>query len=115
VPVFKFLTLLLPFCCRIDKHRVADATGCGGLARFINHSCNPNCFTKVFYVSGVARMGIYAKRPIELGEELAYDYKVRDKTSCLGFLFSSLCQMAASVCAAQFLSWHCHACCGCLA
>lgn len=49
----------------------------GGLARFINHSCNPNCYTKVFLVNGVAHMGIYAKRAIELGEELAYDYKVR--------------------------------------
>jgi hypothetical protein len=68
---------------------VADATVRGGLARFINHSCNPNCFTKAFYVNGVPHMGIYAKRPIELGEELAYDYKVRRVTNCLGV--PSLC------------------------
>lgn len=49
----------------------------GGLARYINHSCEPNCYTKVFSgPDGVARMGIYAKRDIDLGEELAYDYMV---------------------------------------
>lgn len=50
----------------------------GGLARFINHSCNPNCVCKAFYVNGVTRMGIYAKRAIALGEELHYDYKVSE-------------------------------------
>lgn len=59
---------------------MADATVYGGRARYINHSCNPNCYTKVFYVEGVARMGIYAKRDLELGEELCYDYMVRDLT-----------------------------------
>ncbi len=62
--------------CRIDKTWVADAAVWGGLARFINHSCSPNCFPKVFFVDGVARMGIYAKRDLNLGEELCYDYKV---------------------------------------
>jgi len=62
---------------RLDKSRVADATVSGGLARYINHSCEPNCYTKVFNgPDGVARMGIYAKRDIDLGEELAYDYMV---------------------------------------
>jgi hypothetical protein len=67
-----------PAClaCRIDKNWVADAAVWGGLARYINHSCNPNCIPKVFYVEGVARMGIYAKRDLKLGEELCYDYKV---------------------------------------
>lgn len=55
---------------------MADATVSGGLARFVNHSCNPNCYTKAFFVNGVAQMGIYAKRAIAVGEELAYDYKV---------------------------------------
>ena len=64
--------------CRIDKHRVADATVWGGLARYINHCCAPNCYTKVFTgPEGVARMGIYAKRDVDLGEELHYDYMVR--------------------------------------
>jgi histone-lysine N-methyltransferase SETD1 len=61
---------------------VADAAVWGGLARYINHSCNPNCIPKVFFVEGVARMGIYAKRDLKLGEELCYDYKVRGTSHC---------------------------------
>jgi SET domain-containing protein len=56
---------------------VADATVRGGRARFINHSCDPNCYTKIFTIDGTRKIGIYAKKAIALGQELAYDYKVR--------------------------------------
>jgi histone-lysine N-methyltransferase SETD1 len=64
--------------CRLDKNRVADATVKGGLARYINHCCDPNCKTKAFFYgpTGPAHMGIYARRDIDLGEELHYDYQV---------------------------------------
>ncbi len=60
---------------RIDDQLVIDATFTGNLARFINHSCDPNCFTKVITVDQRKRIVIYAKREIPIGEELAYDYK----------------------------------------
>ena len=47
----------------------------GGLARFINHSCEPNCFTRIVSVDGIKRIFILAKRDIAPGEELFYDYK----------------------------------------
>ena len=53
----------------------------GGFARFINHSCDPNCYTKIIIVDGVKHIAIYAKRVIEPNEELFYDYKV-SKTAC---------------------------------
>eukprot|EP00526_Cylindrotheca_closterium_P006818 CAMPEP_0113643804 /NCGR_PEP_ID=MMETSP0017_2-20120614/23043_1 /TAXON_ID=2856 /ORGANISM="Cylindrotheca closterium" /LENGTH=752 /DNA_ID=CAMNT_0000555359 /DNA_START=312 /DNA_END=2570 /DNA_ORIENTATION=- /assembly_acc=CAM_ASM_000147 len=60
---------------RIDALTVCDATKQGNVARFINHSCNPNCFTKIISIEGIRRIVIYAKRNIDSGEELCYDYK----------------------------------------
>jgi hypothetical protein len=42
----------------------------GNDARWINHSCDPNCET----VEEDDRVFIYAMRDIQLGEELLYDY-----------------------------------------
>jgi len=60
---------------RLDDDYVVDATKRGGLARFINHSCEPNCYTKVITVDGQKKIYIYAKRHIYAGEELTYNYK----------------------------------------
>ncbi|GAQ80945.1 SET domain protein [Klebsormidium nitens] len=60
---------------RIDDDNVIDATKMGGAARFINHCCDPNCYTKVIWVEGQKKIVIYSKRRIEPGEELTYDYK----------------------------------------
>lgn len=60
---------------RVDHEYVVDATKRGGVARFINHSCEPNCYTKIINVEGQKKIFIYAKKPIPAGEELTYDYK----------------------------------------
>jgi SET domain-containing protein len=57
----------------IDSKTVIDATHEGGDARFINHSCDPNCETEM----DNKRVYIYATRTIEPGEELAYDYRLQ--------------------------------------
>jgi len=51
-----------------------DATRKGSLARFINHSCQPNCETRKWNVLGEVRVGIFAKQDIPYGTELSYDY-----------------------------------------
>ncbi|PKS10767.1 hypothetical protein jhhlp_002524 [Lomentospora prolificans] len=74
---------------RIDENTVIDATKKGGIARFINHSCMPNCTAKIIKVDGSKRIVIYALRDIALNEELTYDYKFEreigslDRIPCL--------------------------------
>ncbi|KAI3735776.1 hypothetical protein L6452_15289 [Arctium lappa] len=60
---------------RLDDGYVVDATKRGGIARFINHSCEPNCYTKVISVDSQKKIFIYAKRQIVTGEEITYNYK----------------------------------------
>jgi len=55
---------------RLDDDRVVDATISGGLARYINHSCNPNCVTEKVEVDRELRIIIFAKRRIARGEEV---------------------------------------------
>lgn len=49
---------------RIDENTVIDATKKGGIARFINHSCMPNCTAKIITVEKSKRIVIYALRDI---------------------------------------------------
>lgn len=58
-----------------DQNMIIDATT-GSIARFVNHSCEPNCRMIKWIVSGQPRMALFAgDRPIMTGEELTYDYK----------------------------------------
>lgn len=60
---------------RVDENNVIDATKKGGIARFINHCCEPSCTAKIIKVGGMRRIVIYAIRDIAKNEELTYDYK----------------------------------------
>jgi len=54
----------------IDDVLVIDAAVGGNAARWINHSCDPNC--DAVFEDG--RIWIETIRDVERGEELAYDY-----------------------------------------
>ena len=54
----------------VDEDTVIDAGVGGNDARFINHSCEPNCEA----VTHGRRIWIHALRNIRIGEELTYDY-----------------------------------------
>ncbi|PWY98917.1 hypothetical protein BCV70DRAFT_201699 [Testicularia cyperi] len=60
----------------LQPNEYLDATKKGGKARFINHSCNPNCSVSKWQVGKHLRMGIFAKRDIQKGEELTFNYNV---------------------------------------
>lgn len=58
----------------LNANYFIDATRKGSFARFINHSCHPNCETRKWTVLGETRVGIFAKQDISVGTELAYNY-----------------------------------------
>lgn len=60
---------------RLDENLVVDATRCGCFARFINHSCEPNCYAQIITVEGRKKIVFYSKTDIARGEEVTYDYK----------------------------------------
>lgn len=60
----------------LQKDEFIDATKKGGVGRFINHSCNPNCFVAKWTVGRKVRMGIFSKRKIVKDEELTFNYNV---------------------------------------
>jgi SET domain-containing protein len=57
----------------VDARTVIDAGIEGNEARFINHSCRPNCQS----VIENRRVFIEAIRTIEPGEEMTYDYQIQ--------------------------------------
>jgi uncharacterized protein len=59
------------FLFNLDDDVVVDGAVNGSAARFINHSCDPNCES----VIEDDRIWIYALKTIPEGAELAYDYR----------------------------------------
>ena len=66
----------------IFSTKLIDAMKNGGIGRFANHSCNPNCYVAKWTVGTHVRMGIFAKRDIKLHEELTFNYNV-DQYGCV--------------------------------
>jgi uncharacterized protein len=58
------------FLFTVDADTIIDAAVGGNEARFINHSCDPNCEA----VDEDGRIFIETIRNIQPGEELSYDY-----------------------------------------
>ncbi|KAI9283201.1 hypothetical protein BY458DRAFT_495749 [Sporodiniella umbellata] len=57
---------------RVDDDTVIDATKKGGLARYINHCCTPNCSIKIITIGKQKKVIIYATQEINPGDEITY-------------------------------------------
>ncbi|KAK5136187.1 hypothetical protein LTR08_004024 [Meristemomyces frigidus] len=89
------------YLMELERGLIIDGTK-GSMARFINHSCEPNCEVRMVKVNGTARMGVFAgDQGIVTGEELTYDYNFDNfgtrrqecfcgAASCRGFLSKRL-------------------------
>jgi uncharacterized protein len=58
------------FLFSVNSRKIIDASRGGNVARWINHSCDPNCEASI----EKGRVFIYSLRDIKKGEELVYDY-----------------------------------------
>jgi SET domain-containing protein len=58
------------WCFKLTNRSVIDAGVGGNIARFINHSCRPNCYVEI----ADGTIWIRAARTIRRGEELTYQY-----------------------------------------
>ncbi|XP_067244996.1 histone-lysine N-methyltransferase, H3 lysine-36 specific isoform X1 [Chanodichthys erythropterus] len=77
----------------LDKDRIIDAGPKGNQARFMNHSCQPNCETQKWTVNGDTRVGLFALEDIPRGVELTFNYNLE----CLGN-GKTVCKCGASNC-----------------
>jgi SET domain-containing protein len=66
----KYMRKGLIWCFQINRRWVRDAAVGGNIARFINHSCHPNCYVHIVGDT----IWIRAARNIRKGDELTYDY-----------------------------------------
>ncbi|KAK2465154.1 hypothetical protein APHAL10511_002846 [Amanita phalloides] len=81
----------------LQKDEFIDATKNGGIGRFANHSCNPNCYVAKWTIGDHVRMGIFSKRDIRKYEEITFNYNVDryghqaqpcycGESNCVGFI-----------------------------
>lgn len=58
----------------LENNIYIDASRLGNQARFINHSCHPNCIVERWNIHDEERVCIFASKNIRAGEELTYNY-----------------------------------------
>jgi len=89
------------FFFSLDDGRVIDGGVQGNAARWINHSCDPNCEASE---DDDGRVFIHALRDIEAGEELNYDYGlVVDERRTAALKRAYGCRCGASDCRGTML------------
>ena len=63
------------YLLRADDHTVVDSTNIGNIARFTNHSCDPNMYTKVIKSGGEHHVVFFTRIDVPAGTEMTYNYR----------------------------------------
>ncbi len=71
----QYKTTGMLYILQLTKDFMIDARTKGGIARYINHSCNPNCTMEIWTVKGVKRAAVFPLRDLLPNEELTFDYE----------------------------------------
>lgn len=75
------------YIMQLKKKTFVDARYKGGVARFLNHCCEPNCRLEIWSVKDRLRLAVFAIRDISAEDELTLDYQWepsdRPPTVCL--------------------------------
>ncbi|KAB7504866.1 Histone-lysine N-methyltransferase NSD2, partial [Armadillidium nasatum] len=77
----------------VETDRMIDAGPKGNLARFMNHSCQPNCETQKWTVGADTRVGLFALEDIPEDSELTFNYNLE----CVG-TEKKICNCGAQNC-----------------
>ncbi|KAK9841637.1 hypothetical protein WJX74_009147 [Apatococcus lobatus] len=95
--VYEAVGLQHTYIMSLSSDLQIDATMMGSTARFINHSCAPNCETQKWLVGGALSVCIFALQDISPGTELTYNYNLEwngghrirclcGAPTCIGFI-----------------------------
>jgi uncharacterized protein len=85
----------------VSKRTLIDAGVDGNEARYINHSCEPNCEA----VLEAGRVYIEALRTVSPGEEVTYDYRLeREGDNELGWEARYACRCGTPSCRGNMLA-----------
>jgi len=71
----------------------------GGLGPMVNHSCDPNCGVRL---NDGQAFDFVARRPIAVGEEITFDYAMRNYTIDH---FPEICGCGADLCRGSVTGW----------
>lgn len=64
------------FLFKLNEQKTIDATYKGNMGRLINHSCNPNCFSKIINHAGKNHILIITHMNLKNIDEIDYDYRI---------------------------------------